>query len=102
MTHPPPQPSHPSPFHPTLLSHPPPPTLIFYVNQVKGSIELEASMAFEDRLITETADKRNELEAYIYSMRDKLDGIYKPYGTEAEKSHMQVGPIAIHSHLPLG
>ena len=57
---------------------------------MKASIELEASMAFEDRLITETADKRNELEAYIYSMRDKLDGIYKPYGTEAEKSHMQV------------
>ena len=58
-------------------------------------------MAFEDRLITETADKRNELEAYIYSMRDKLDGIYKPYGTEAEKSHMQVGPIGIHSYSPL-
>jgi len=57
--------------------------------QVKNSIELEASMAYEDRLITETADKRNELEAYIYSMRDKLDGIYKPYGTDIEKNHMQ-------------
>ena len=47
-------------------------------------------MAFEDRLITETADKRNELEAYIYAMRAKLDGVYKPYGSEAEKNHMQV------------
>merc|ERR1711871_290780 len=33
---------------------------------IKEALELEASMANEDRLITETADKRNELESYIY------------------------------------
>ncbi len=57
--------------------------------QVKASLELEASMAFEDKLIVETADKRNELEAYLYSMRDKLDGGLKPYCTEAERSQLQ-------------
>ena len=45
-------------------------------------------MAFEDKLITETADKRNELEAYIYAMRDKLDGALKPYGTDAERAQL--------------
>ena len=29
----------------------------------------------------ETADKRNELEAYLYGMRDKLDGPLKEFGT---------------------
>ena len=53
--------------------------------EVKVALELEASMAYEDRLIVETADKRNELEAYIYSMRDKLDGALKPYATSAER-----------------
>ena len=44
---------------------------------LKHALELEASMAHEDRVITETADKRNELESYLYSMRDKLDGALK-------------------------
>ena len=44
-------------------------------------------MSFEDKLITETADKRNELETYLYSMRDKLDGILKPFGTGRSKIH---------------
>ena len=53
---------------------------------IKDSLELEASMANEDRLINETADKRNELESYIYAMRDKLAGVLKAFSTEAEKS----------------
>jgi uncharacterized protein (DUF433 family) len=31
--------------------------------QIKAAIDLETDMANEDRLIVETADKRNELEA---------------------------------------
>jgi heat shock protein 4 len=56
--------------------------------QIKEALELEASMAFEDRLIQETADKRNELEAYIYSMRDKLDGQLKPFAGADEKQRL--------------
>jgi len=55
---------------------------------IKDSIELEAQMAFDDKLITETADKRNELESYIYSMRDKMDGLYKTYITAGEKDEL--------------
>jgi len=57
-------------------------------NQIKEALELEANMANEDRLITETADKRNELESYIYSMRDKICGSLKSFGSDAEKSSL--------------
>eukprot|EP01038_Epipyxis_sp_PR26KG_P006796 gene6796-9309_t len=53
---------------------------------VKQALELEASMAFEDKLIIETADKRNELESYIYTMRDKIDGPLKQFIKDEEKS----------------
>jgi heat shock protein 4 len=57
--------------------------------EVKAALELEAQMAFEDKLITETADKRNELESYIYSMRDKIDGALKAYGSAKEKDTLK-------------
>ncbi len=52
--------------------------------QLKNACELEASMANEDRIIVETADRRNDLEGYIYSMRDRLDADLKPYATADE------------------
>lgn len=56
---------------------------------IKTALEVEASMAFEDNLIVETSDRRNELEAYIYSMRDKVDGSLKPYSSSEEKSNFK-------------
>jgi len=56
---------------------------------IKESLELEAKMAFDDRLITETADKRNELESYIYGMRAKLDGVLKVYATAQESTDLK-------------
>jgi heat shock 70kDa protein 4 len=56
---------------------------------IKNTLELEANMAFEDRMITETADKRNELESYIYSMRDKLDGALGAFGSASEKDSLK-------------
>lgn len=37
-------------------------------------------------MLKETADKRNELESYVYAMRDKLVGGLRPYieGEEAD------------------
>lgn len=57
--------------------------------QIKEALELEANMAYEDRLIIETADKRNELEAYIYAMRSKLDGALKEFATSSEKDKLK-------------
>jgi heat shock protein 4 len=53
--------------------------------QLKEAFEVETAMANEDRIIIETADRRNELESYIYAMRDKLDGNLRDYATNSER-----------------
>jgi len=57
-------------------------------NDIKKALELEASMAFEDRLIVETSDKRNELESYIYAMRAKINADLKNYIQPEEKTQL--------------
>ena len=49
---------------------------------------MEVAMANADRLVIETAHVRNELESYIYDMRDKVpsESHLGPYGTDAEKA----------------
>jgi heat shock protein 4 len=49
--------------------------------------EAEVAMANNDRIVYETADMRNELESYIYDMRDKItsESQLAPYITEDEK-----------------
>lgn len=55
---------------------------------LKAAVDDEATMTAADTLIRETADKRNELESFIYTMRDKLDTSLKGFYTEAEKSQL--------------
>ena len=62
---------------------------VMSASDLKQSIELEANMALEDRIIVETADKRNELESYLYSMRDKLDKSLKAYGQDQVRDHLK-------------
>jgi heat shock protein 4 len=49
--------------------------------------EVEVELANHDRVVRETADMRNELESYIYDMRDKITSERQlaNYGTQAEK-----------------
>jgi len=49
--------------------------------------ENEVAMRNQDRIVQETSDMRNELESYIYDMRDKItsDSYFGPYSTQAEK-----------------
>jgi len=49
--------------------------------------ESEVAMANQDRIVRETADLRNDLESYIYSMRDKIisESQLANYATQAEK-----------------
>ena len=53
--------------------------------------EEEVSMANHDRVVKETADMRNELESYIYDMRDKieLDSQLGAYATAEEKENFK-------------
>jgi len=52
------------------------------------AFEMEVAMSNTDRVVRETADMRNELESYIYDMRDKIvsDSHLAPYCTDDEKA----------------
>ena len=58
-------------------------------DEIKGCIEMEAQMQLEDRVIIETAERRNELESYIYNMRDKIDHALKSFATADETSQLK-------------
>ena len=51
--------------------------------------EKEAAMVMEDKLVADTEEKKNELEAYIYDLRAKLDDQYAEFTSEDEKSAMK-------------
>ncbi|KAH7327897.1 heat shock protein 70 family [Stachybotrys elegans] len=48
--------------------------------------EKESAMVMEDKLVADTEEKKNELEAYIYDLRAKLDEQYSEFASEDEKS----------------
>lgn len=48
-------------------------------------LEKEAAMVMEDKLVADTEEKKNELEAYIYDLRAKLDDQYAEFSSEEEK-----------------
>jgi len=41
-----------------------------------------------DKLLEDTSAMKNKLEAYVYSMRDKIDTTLKSYGTDDERSKL--------------
>jgi len=56
--------------------------------ELDKAYELEVTMSNSDRIVQETADKRNELESYIYDMRDKIisESHLAPFASSNEKS----------------
>ncbi|KIV97151.1 hypothetical protein PV10_00933 [Exophiala mesophila] len=54
-----------------------------------GLIELEQQMFMEDKLVTDTEDKKNELEAYIYELRGKIDDLYAEFASDEEKDKIR-------------
>lgn len=51
--------------------------------------ERENSMYMEDKLIAETDEKKNELEASIYELRDKIDTVYAEFASDEEKEKLR-------------
>ncbi|EXJ83266.1 hsp88-like protein [Capronia coronata CBS 617.96] len=51
--------------------------------------ELENAMFMEDKLVTDTEDKKNELESYIYELRGKLDDVYSEFASPEEKEKIR-------------
>ncbi|MED6133920.1 hypothetical protein PIB30_032721 [Stylosanthes scabra] len=52
---------------------------------VQKAVEKEFEMALQDRVMEETKDKKNAVEAYVYDMRNKLNDRYHEFVTEPEK-----------------
>ncbi|MQL77391.1 hypothetical protein Taro_009814 [Colocasia esculenta] len=48
-------------------------------------IEKEFEMALQDRVMEETKDRKNAVEAYVYEMRNKLHSHYQDFVTDAER-----------------
>nr|AEK21254.1 heat shock protein [Cordyceps tenuipes] len=51
--------------------------------------EKEAAMVMEDKLVADTDEKKNELEAYIYDLRSKLEEQYADLASEEEKEKIR-------------
>ncbi|KAI9796237.1 MAG: Heat shock protein hsp88 [Sarcosagium campestre] len=54
-----------------------------------AAAEKENSMFMEDKLVADTADKRNELESYIYELRGKIDDQYSEFASDEEKTKLK-------------
>lgn len=51
--------------------------------------EKENAMYVEDKLVAETAEKKNELESFIYELRDKIETVYADFASEEEKEKLR-------------
>lgn len=51
--------------------------------------EKEAQMWAEDKLVADTEEKKNELETYIYDLRNKLDDKYAEFASDEEKDKIR-------------
>ncbi len=51
--------------------------------------EKEAAMVMEDKLVADTDEKKNELEAYIYDLRAKLEEQYADLASDEEKEKIR-------------
>ncbi|KAL2170325.1 hypothetical protein VTG60DRAFT_5004 [Thermothelomyces hinnuleus] len=54
-----------------------------------AATEKEAAMTMEDKLVADTEEKKNELETYIYDLRNKLDDQYAEFASEEEKEKIR-------------
>ncbi|KAG2729161.1 hypothetical protein I3760_01G236300 [Carya illinoinensis] len=52
---------------------------------VQKAVEKEFEMALQDRVMEETKDRKNAVEAYVYDMRNKLSDKYREFVTDSER-----------------
>ncbi|KAH7031002.1 hsp70-like protein [Microdochium trichocladiopsis] len=58
-------------------------------NTKNALAEKESSMVMEDKLVADTEEKKNELETYIYDMRNKLDEQFADLASDDEKDALR-------------
>ena len=54
-----------------------------------AAAEKENAMFMEDKLVSDTEDKKNELESYIYELRGKIDEQYSEFASDEEKEKLK-------------
>ncbi|KAH6660392.1 heat shock protein Hsp88 [Truncatella angustata] len=54
-----------------------------------AAAEKENAMVMEDKLVADTEEKKNELEAYIYDMRNKIDDQFADLASDDEKDKIR-------------
>ncbi|WDK11774.1 heat shock 70kda protein 4 [Colletotrichum graminicola] len=52
-------------------------------------LEKESAMVMEDKLVADTEEKKNELETFIYDLRNKLDDQYAEFASDEEKTKIK-------------
>jgi len=55
---------------------------------LQKAVEKEFEMALQDRVMEETKDKKNAVEAYVYDMRNKLHDKYEEFVTAPEREEL--------------
>ncbi|XP_004506856.1 heat shock 70 kDa protein 15-like [Cicer arietinum] len=55
---------------------------------VQKAVEKEFEMALQDRVMEETKDKKNAVEAYVYETRNKLNDKYHDFVTASEREDL--------------
>jgi heat shock protein 4 len=51
--------------------------------------EQELAMISEDKLVADTEEKKNELETYIYDLRNKIDDQNAEFASDSEKTKLK-------------
>jgi heat shock protein 4 len=68
--------------------------------------EKENAMFMEDKLVADTEDKKNELEAFIYELRGKIDDQYAEFASDEEKekvkAKLESAEVRCFQHLCVG
>lgn len=54
----------------------------------QADAEREQQMIMEDKLVQDTEHQKNELESFIYELKDKITGIYSEFASDDEKSRL--------------
>lgn len=58
--------------------------------EVQKLYEVECEMALQQKVVAETNDAKNAVEAYIYSLRNRLHDSLAPYATDDKKSQISL------------
>jgi heat shock 70kDa protein 4 len=56
---------------------------------IQALAEHEQAMIMEDKLVADTEEKKNELEAYVYDLRNKIDDLYAEFASDNEKEKLK-------------